>query len=208
MCFTCDFGLLGVCVSRGRSVLRSIVVMSVAVTRYAGLCLFRLPCRRVGSSRSELWWRSCRRRVLPAAVGSSGYLRPAICVACAWHVTPTLPVAPAQLMRPGIGRNASCAMGDWLTSRPKGCSQPRELWFFDILMYEALIYAHHFHCCRSCNSEYSIICHLLCMHAAFSTRSNWNRVVPMVLWEEGRHVRVWGVTENECTVLADQYFWF
>ena len=22
-----------------------------------------------------------------------------------------------------------------LTSRPKGCSQPRELWFFDILMY-------------------------------------------------------------------------
>ena len=25
--------------------------------------------------------------------------------------------------------------GDWLTFRPKGCSQPRELWFFDILMY-------------------------------------------------------------------------
>ena len=23
----------------------------------------------------------------------------------------------------------------WLTSRPKGCLQPRELWFFDILMY-------------------------------------------------------------------------
>ena len=38
-------------------------------------------------------------------------------------------------MRPGIGRNASCASGDWLTSRPKGCSQPRQLWFFDILMY-------------------------------------------------------------------------
>ena len=30
--------------------------------------------------------------------------------------------------------------GDWLTSRPKGCSQPRELWFFDILMY---IYTHY-----------------------------------------------------------------
>ena len=29
--------------------------------------------------------------------------------------------------------HASCASGDWLTSRPKGCSQPRELWFFDIL---------------------------------------------------------------------------
>ena len=41
----------------------------------------------------------------------------------------------AQLMRPGIGRNASCASGNWLTSRPKGCLQPRELWFFDILMY-------------------------------------------------------------------------
>ena len=45
---------------------------------------------------------------------------------------PTLPVTPAQ---PGIGRNTSCAMSDWLTStctcRPS-CSQPRELWF---LMY-------------------------------------------------------------------------
>ena len=40
-----------------------------------------------------------------------------------------------QLMRPGIGRNASCASGDLLTSSPKGCSQPKELWFFDILMY-------------------------------------------------------------------------
>ena len=48
-------------------------------------------------------------------------------------------VAPAQLMRPGIGRNASCASGDWLTSRPKGCSQPRELWFFDILMYDCVL---------------------------------------------------------------------
>ena len=35
----------------------------------------------------------------------------------------------AQLMRPGIGRNASCALGDCLTSRPKGRSRPRELWF-------------------------------------------------------------------------------
>ena len=32
-------------------------------------------------------------------------------------------------MRPGIGRNASYALGDYLTSRPKGHSQPRELWF-------------------------------------------------------------------------------
>ena len=30
----------------------------------------------------------------------------------------TLPVTPAQLMRPGIGRNASCALDDCLTSRP------------------------------------------------------------------------------------------
>ena len=35
----------------------------------------------------------------------------------------------AQLMRPGIGRNVSCAVGDCLTSRPKGRSGPQELWF-------------------------------------------------------------------------------
>ena len=29
-----------------------------------------------------------------------------------------VPVTPAQLMRPGIGQNASCAMSGWLTSRP------------------------------------------------------------------------------------------
>ena len=40
-----------------------------------------------------------------------------------------------QQMRPGIGRNASCALSDWLTSRPGGCSQPRELSFSDILIY-------------------------------------------------------------------------
>ena len=34
-----------------------------------------------------------------------------------------------HLMRPGIGRNTSCALGDCLTSRPKGHSQPGELWF-------------------------------------------------------------------------------
>ena len=56
-------------------------------------------------------------------------LRPAICVARACRVMPTLPVTPAQLMRPGIGRNASCALGDCLTPRPKGRSWPRELWF-------------------------------------------------------------------------------
>ena len=39
---------------------------------------------------------------------------------------------PVQLMRPGIGQNMSCAISDWLTSRPGGCSQPRELWFTDI----------------------------------------------------------------------------
>ena len=36
--------LLGVCVSCGRSVLRSVVVMSVTVTRYAGLCLLPRGC--------------------------------------------------------------------------------------------------------------------------------------------------------------------
>ena len=31
-----------------------------------------------------------------------------------------------------IGQNTSCALSDWLTSRPGGCSQPRELWFSGI----------------------------------------------------------------------------
>ena len=56
------------------------------------------------------------------------------------HVVPTLPVTPAQLMRPGIGQNVSCTMSDWLTSRPDGCSQPRELWFSHILMYNAVCF--------------------------------------------------------------------
>jgi len=38
-------------------------------------------------------------------------------------------VTPVQLMRPGIGWDTSCALGDCLRSRPKGRSQPRKLWF-------------------------------------------------------------------------------
>ena len=45
-------------------------------------------------------------------------------------------VTPAQLMRPGIGRNTSCTLiSDWLTCRPVSCSQSRELLFTDSLMY-------------------------------------------------------------------------
>ena len=40
-------------------------------------------------------------------------LRPDISVTCAWHIIRPLPVTPAQLMTPGIGRNASCALGDF-----------------------------------------------------------------------------------------------
>ena len=42
---------------------------------------------------------------------------------------PTLLVTPVQLMRPGIGQNMSCTLGDCLTSRLEGCLQPRKLWF-------------------------------------------------------------------------------
>ena len=42
------------------------------------------------------------------------------------HYTCTCTCPPAQLMRPGI---VSCALGDCLTSRPKGRSRPRESWF-------------------------------------------------------------------------------
>ena len=51
-----------------------------------------------------------------------------------------IPYVPI-LMRPGIGRNASCALGDCLTSRPKGHSQPSELWF-SIYSYVQLYYVH------------------------------------------------------------------
>ena len=59
-------------------------------------------------------------------------IRPAICVIRAWCKTPTLPVTPAQLKRPGIGRNAHWVIVLHLGF--EGCSQPRELWFVDILM--------------------------------------------------------------------------
>ena len=31
---------------------------------------------------------------------------------CVWDSSPNLPVTPVQLMKPGIGRNASCPVGD------------------------------------------------------------------------------------------------
>ena len=48
-------------------------------------------------------------------------IRPAICVTktctcTCMHKTPTLLVTPVQLMRPGIGRNTSCALGDCFTA--------------------------------------------------------------------------------------------
>ena len=60
------------------------------------------------------------------------HVHTAICVAralCAIPTLPTNPGSPAQLMRPGIGQNVSCALGDCLTSRPEEHLQPRELWF-------------------------------------------------------------------------------
>ena len=32
---------------------------------------------------------------------------------CAWNSSCNLPVTPAQLMRPGIGQNVSCRVGDF-----------------------------------------------------------------------------------------------
>ena len=43
-------------------------------------------------------------------------------------------------MRPGIGGNLSCTLGDCLISRPKDCLQSRELWFFDIIMCNDYMY--------------------------------------------------------------------
>ena len=67
-------------------------------------------------------------------------------------------VTPAQLMRPGIGQNASCAVGDCLTSRPKGRLRPRELWFS--------IYSCSGHC--TCSNFYPlhilVLDHILDIH--------------------------------------------
>ena len=93
------------------------------------LPLYTCTCSQDDEDKRYLW--------LPSMDDS---IRPAICVIHAWRKTPTLPVTPAQLKRPGIGRNASCALGDCSTSRPEGCSQSRKLWFVDILMHCSVLY--------------------------------------------------------------------
>ena len=53
------------------------------------------------------------------------------------HVAATSAPSPSAERRridQRVNMYMSCTSGDWLTSRPKGCLQPRELWFFDILM--------------------------------------------------------------------------
>ena len=95
--------------------------MSACVQAQVPICVYTCTC-------TCLWikWQRCACTVsqdtedkrylwLPSMDDS---IRPAICVVRAWRKTPTLPVTPAQLMRPGIGRNASCALGDCLTARP------------------------------------------------------------------------------------------
>ena len=50
-------------------------------------------------------------------------------VAGARRVIHILPVTSAQWMRPGIGQNMSCSLGNCLTFRNEGHSWPRKLWF-------------------------------------------------------------------------------
>ena len=61
-----------------------------------------------------------------------------------------------MLMRPGIGQNASCTVGDRLRSRPKGRSWPRELWF--------LIHTHVCTCTCTCTCAYPFFNVVLCFH--------------------------------------------
>ena len=57
---------------------------------------------------------NCTKRQCFWGVSTTFWIRPAILTAfCAWDSSPHLPVTPAQLMRPGIGRNMSCAVGDF-----------------------------------------------------------------------------------------------
>ena len=58
-------------------------------------------------------WKFKRRRLQRA---STGLLNKAshLTAFCAWDSSLHLPVTPAQLMRPGIGWNTSCALGDFV----------------------------------------------------------------------------------------------
>ena len=66
------------------------------------------------------------------------------------------------LCRPGIGRNASCTSGDCLTSRPKGCSRPRELQFS---IYSCVYVSGHVHVIP-CGTSLHVQILLYCMHTA------------------------------------------
>ena len=71
---------------------------------------------------------------------------------CMHTCTCTIVRVHAQLMRPGIGRNASCAVGDCLTSMPKGRSWPRELWsrFIHVHLH---VHVHVHASCGSCTDS-------------------------------------------------------
>ena len=64
------------------------------------------------------------------------------CMTCDTH-TPSHPSAADEAW---YWQNTSCTLGDCLTSRPEGCSQPRELWF-----------SIYIHICALC-SYYTIFC--------------------------------------------------
>ena len=57
------------------------------------------------------------------------------CICTYMYVVPTFLVTPAQLMRPGIGRNTSCALGDCI---PCTC-RPEEVWFLGSFMTACII---------------------------------------------------------------------
>ena len=61
----------------------------------------------------------------------------------AWYGSPHLPVTPAQLMRPGIGQNTSCAVGDFALKLHLG------LYYKGVVVRWLLMYAQH-HTLRCC----------------------------------------------------------
>ena len=65
-----------------------------------------------------------------------------------------------------------------LTSTPKGCSQPRELWFFDNLMY-ACMYMY------VCNQKVPLVKNIRYrFYTDLQSRLNWFYASSSIIWRE------------------------
>ena len=97
-----------------------------------------------------------------------------------WLLRTCICVTPAQLMRPGVGRNASCALklGDCLNLGLRARSRPRELWFS--------IYS------RSNNHELPSVAPMLCVRKYIETISILGSPEDCILLP----LKIWNIVER------------